>query len=145
MPPASLSTLEVISPGPTTASSKVRRRRKARIFCCKFSPRVSRPSKLDLMVSQFIRCFRFPSYFLLPTSYVLLFHKARNHIVHGDRTDGAFFFVHYREHSQVVFVEQLEDVFFVGLSGNAEQRLASKFLHGLFRRGEQQPRHRNRA
>ena len=54
IPPASLSTLEVISPGPTTAISSVKRRRNPRMRIRRSVPRPRAPSSFSAMACQFI-------------------------------------------------------------------------------------------
>src|SRR5260370_19311627 len=54
IPPASLSTLDVISPGPMTASKSVNRCRNARIRFCKSFPRDFSPSTRVVIASQFM-------------------------------------------------------------------------------------------
>ena len=62
IPPASLSTLEVISPGPTTASSSVKRRRRPRIFLRKSVSPARMRSNFSEISRQFIAPPAFPSY-----------------------------------------------------------------------------------
>src|SRR5258708_1143396 len=107
MPPASLSTLEVMIPGPITASSSVRRLRKARSRFCRPVPGVRSPCPLSALASQFMPFPNFLLFFftsLFP--YFLLLDEPRNHIVHGDRPNRAILLTHHRERAQVVLVKQ---------------------------------------
>src|SRR5258707_13358382 len=97
MPPASLSTLEVINPGPTTASSSVKRRRSPRIFFCKSVSPVLTRSNFAVMASQFIALLEFP---------FLVFQQLCHHVFHGDRANRPVFFINYRPHPQIVLVEK---------------------------------------
>src|SRR5258708_40178236 len=103
MPPASLSTLDVIMPGPTTARSSVSRRRRLRRRFCKFVPRPFSPSIPEVICLQLISPCRFPSYLFL--------HQPRYHVVHRDCSNGTFVLIHDGQHSQVVLVENLKHFF----------------------------------
>src|SRR4029077_9646060 len=130
IPPASLSTLEVISPGPITASSSVRRCRSPRRRFCKSLPRDLTASTCVVIDSQFISPFPIP----------LSLHQPRHHVVHRDGSDRPALPVGHRQHAQVVLVEQLEHVAFIGIPRDAQQRLRLQLRHALLRVSEQQPR-----
>src|SRR5207245_10134387 len=88
MPPASLSTLEVISPGPTTAQKRTRRRRSWRLPWRKARPRARHSSTLDKIGVQFIQ-FRASLLSALP--------KPAHHSVHGNDTDPPPLRVHHAQ------------------------------------------------
>src|SRR5260370_6102492 len=146
MPPASLWTVEVMIPGPITASSSVRRLRKPRSRFCRSVPRVRRPCALSAMASQFMR---FPNlllsfllhYFLIS----LLLDEPRNHIVHGDRPNRAILLTHHRERAQVVLVKQFEYVALIGVGGDAEQTFQLQLRQAPPRSRQDQPNHRHRS
>src|SRR5216683_2815363 len=144
MPPASLSTLEVMIPGPITASSSVRRLRKPRNRFCRSVPRVRRPCALSAMASQFMR---FPnlllSFFTSLFPYFLLLDEPRNHIVHGNRPNRAILLTHHGERAQVVLVKQFEYVALIGVGGDAEQRFQLQLRQALLRCRQEQPSHRD--
>src|SRR5258708_21275569 len=113
IPPASLSTLEVISPGPITASNNVRRCRSARSRFCKLLPRDFTASTRVVIASQFIGPFSIP----------LFLHQPRHHVIHRDGSDRPALAVAHRKHAQVVLIQQLNDVAFVRIPRHAAQRL----------------------
>src|SRR6266851_1689676 len=120
MPPASLSTLEVIIPGPITANSSVRRRRKARSRFCRSVPRVRRPWALSAMASQFMRFRIFQCLSLLHFCAIwLLLDEPRNHIIHGNRSNRVILVTHHGKGAQVVLVKQFEYVALIGVGGAA--------------------------
>src|ERR1700732_3694605 len=123
IPPASLSTLEVINPGPITASSNVRRCRSARRRFCKLLPRDFTASTRVVIASQFIGAF----------SISLFLHQPRHHVIHRDGANRPALAVRHRQHAQVVFIEQLKDVAFVRIPRDAEQRLRLQLGHTLLR------------
>src|SRR2546426_6143281 len=136
MPPASLSTLEVISPGPTTAQKRTRRRRRWRLPWRKARPRARHSSTLDKIGVQFIQ-FRASLLSALP--------KPAHHIVHGNDTDRSAVLVHHAQTTQVVLVKHLEDflVFRPGL--HRDERFRFQLDHGPVRRRQQQPSQRDVA
>src|SRR5580698_8030548 len=107
MPPASLSTLDVIRPGPMTASNTARRRRVTRVRRRKSFPRFDHvASAPELALVSFIALDVRLGEFLLQLTH---------NVVHGDRADRMLFGVHHREAAQVVLVEKLEHVFIAGI------------------------------
>jgi hypothetical protein len=64
-------------------------------------------------------------------------HQAGNYVVDGDDADGAAVVVEDGEHAEIVFVEELEDVFFVGVGGDRDERVGFEFGHALFGSGEE--------
>jgi hypothetical protein len=64
-------------------------------------------------------------------------HQAGDYVVYGDYADGPEVVVEDGEHAEVVFVEEFEDVFFVGVGGDGYERIGFEFAHVLFGSGEE--------
>src|ERR1700730_3997680 len=98
MPPASLSTLEVIRPGPTTASNSVSRRRRPRIRFCRSVPPERTVAILSEMALQFIGAYdSIPSESSSGRHVVkktlLTFDQARDYVIDRDYADGMLVFI----------------------------------------------------
>jgi hypothetical protein len=72
-------------------------------------------------------------------------HQAGDDIVDGDDADGATVVVEDGEHAEIVFVEQFEDVFFVGVGGDGDERVGLELGHALFDSCEKDTGDRNCA
>jgi hypothetical protein len=67
-------------------------------------------------------------------------HQAGDDVVDGDDPDGVIMFVEDGEHAEIIFVEQLENVFFAGVRGDGNEGLGLKFAHELFGSSEKDAR-----
>src|ERR1700730_17702137 len=107
MPPASLSTLEVISPGPTTARSSVRRRRRPRMRFCRSVPPERTVAILSEMALQSIGCFTIPfsQTFSGLKEFLLTFDQARDYVIDSDYVDCIVTTKENRQTAQIVFVK----------------------------------------
>src|ERR1700692_146052 len=109
MPPASLSTLEVIRPGPTTASSSVRRLRRPRMRFCRSVPPERTVANLSEMALQSIWCFTIPFlqkfYATACSQKLLALDQARDYVIDGDYADRMLVLIDHRQRSQVIFVK----------------------------------------
>jgi hypothetical protein len=72
-------------------------------------------------------------------------HQAGDDVVDGHGTDRATVVIEYGEHAEIVFVEKLEDIFFVGVGSNANERIGLELAHELIRRGKEHARDGNCA
>src|SRR6266403_1837587 len=103
MPPASLSTLEVIRPGPTTASSSVSRRRRPRMRFCRSVPPERTVAIRSEMALQAIESEQFPFVQNILVrernvkEFLLTFDQSRDYVVDSDYPDGIFVFVDHRQ------------------------------------------------
>src|SRR5207244_11994856 len=127
MPPASLSTWEVISPGPTTAQKRTRRRRRWRLPWRKARPRARHSSTLDKIGVQFIQ-FRASLLSALP--------KPAHHIVHGNDTDRSAVLVHHAQTPQLVLVINLEAFLAFCLGLPRDDRFTFQLDHGQYPRSK---------
>src|SRR5580658_7624926 len=118
IPPASLSTLDVISPGPTTARNTARRRRNVRLRRVKSLLRVFSVESLSVTVSRLViritspkfQLSNFKSQFQISNLPLLQLGPHMTHdVIHGDGSDRAVTRVHHRQAAQIVFIEQLEN------------------------------------
>src|SRR5580704_7093002 len=115
MPPASLSTFEVIRPGPSTANSNARRRQVWRPRRCTLTAFWRHFSTRSLIVVKFISLFA-----------TACFYKwARRRVTTSSTaiTPGAAVRIHHAQGAQVVLVKKLENLFFVGVRWHRNQRL----------------------
>src|SRR5271155_4241945 len=166
IPPASLSTLEVISPGPTTARNTARRRRKVRLRRVKSLLRVFSVESLSVTVSRLViritslkfQISNFKSQISNLKSQISTFkseilrlpwlqlgpHMAHN-VIHGDGPNRAIALVHHRQAAQIVFVEQLKNFLLLRVGHHRKLRRGSQFRHPLVASREQQSCDRNVA
>src|ERR1700730_9825967 len=107
MPPASLSTFEVIRPGPTPARSSVRRGRRPRMRFCRSVPPERTVAILSEMALQSIGCFTIPfsQTFSGLKEFLLTFDQARDYVIDSDYADGMFVLIDHRQTAQIVFVK----------------------------------------
>jgi len=56
-------------------------------------------------------------------------HQARDDIIHCDRADGAPVLIEHGEHAEIVFVEEVKNVFFTGIGGRADERIGLEVTH----------------
>src|ERR1700693_1588540 len=123
MPPASLSALEVISPGPTTARNRAMRLRQKAERRLRFVPRFFHAASASVTVAQaFI------------DSYVRLLDfgvHSMHYVVHRDCANWMFVLVDNRETAQIIFIEKLEDFFVLRIGSDGKQRLGDRVLHAL--------------
>src|ERR1700676_1689623 len=144
MPPASLSTLEVMMPGPTTARKRAMRRRQALPREKKPKVRARRRSMRLLTAARFmgVNLQKGGEIRSQGRSWV---HQAGNYVVYGDGANGAIVLAGDGEHAQVVFVEKFENVFFAVVGFDRDERLGLQLAHVLAGRGEKQASYRNGA
>src|SRR5215468_844246 len=103
MPPASLSTLEVIRPGPTTARKRPNRRRSRRVRLRRAMPRSRQASTLAEMTVQSIAG-------LVAQEPLTAAGQPGHHVVHSDGTDRPPVLLHHAQAAQIVLVKQVEDL-----------------------------------
>ena len=60
-----------------------------------------------------------------------------DYVVNSDSANGMLMIVDDGEHAEIVFVEELEDIFLTGIGGDADQRFRLHFGHMLFRGGKE--------
>src|SRR6516165_1413213 len=72
-------------------------------------------------------------------------HQAGDDVVYRDGADGAPLFVNDAEHAEIVFVEELEDIFLAGIRGDTNERLGLEFGHALFGSSKEHARNGNGA
>src|SRR5580700_10664260 len=103
MPPASWSTLEVMSPGPTTARNRAMRLRQKAERRLRFVPRFFQAVRVSVTVAQaFIDSYaRFLDFGVHSMHYV----------VHRDCANWMFVLVDDGKTAQIIFIEKLEDFF----------------------------------
>src|SRR6516165_4146865 len=178
MPPASLSTFEVMMPGPMTARKSAMRRRQflPREKKAKTWPR--RRSMKALMEERVMRrrsvtrdrrpggtqpqgpwqrqrflghgrqgCRETPTMARMKDRYWSgaggagsCIHQAGDDVVDGNGADGTVVVTENGEHAQIVFVEEFEDVFLAGVSGDGYERIGFEFGHTLFGGGQKNAR-----
>src|ERR1700676_2484879 len=142
MPPASLSTLEVMMPGPTTTRKRAMRRRQALPREKKPKGRARRRSMRLLTAARFMGV-NLQKGGEIRSRVGSCVHQAGNYVVYGDGADGAIVLVGDGEHAQIVFVEKFENVFFAVVGFDGHKRLGFQFTHVLGGRGEKQAGYRN--
>src|SRR5580704_2252530 len=125
MPPASLSTFEVMSPGPTTARNRAMRLRQKAERRLKFVPRLFQAPRASVNVVQVFIARILDESFFSARFLELPAHPA-DYVVHRDCSDGMLLLVDDGEAAQIVFVEQFENVFVLGIRRNKKERLGSK-------------------
>src|SRR5580658_1938396 len=135
IPPASLSTLDVISPGPTTARNTARRRRNVRLRRVKSLLRVFSVESLSVTVSRLVIALD-----SLNLKSLQLGPHMAHHVIHGDGSNRAIAFIYHRQAAQIVFVEQLENFLLLRVGRHRELRRGSQFRHPLVAAREQQSR-----
>src|ERR1700690_3802857 len=123
MPPASLSTLDVMRPGPTTAKKTTRRLRQARLRRMKSLPReFQAPLLAGDLVWSLMRL-------RLRSRNLAFCAQATDDVVHRDRADRMAQVVYDGEAAQIVFVEQLKNVRVFGICLHRKHRLECNFGH----------------
>src|ERR1700747_593914 len=105
MPPASLSTLDVIKPGPTTARKTARRRRRLRLRRPRSLPRVLSVESVSFSVALVVVIAA--TYFKLKLKSQFVAHAAHD-VVYRDRANRAILPIYHRQTPQIVLVEQLK-------------------------------------
>src|SRR6202030_3923700 len=169
MPPASLSTFEVMRPGPTTARNSAMRRRNGRRRRLISLPRTLMSANVRSIVTQvFILLMRAlqidsrrkqrswpPAYecyagsaHRIPTSECQVLQPcvhATDYVVDRNRADRAVVCINDCEAAQIILIEQLKHFLFVGIRAHRDDRLETQFIHALFGTGNYQTGDRNRA
>src|ERR1700730_12595513 len=144
MPPASLSTLGVMKPGPTTARDRAMRRRQALPREKKSQARARRRSMRLWTAARFMGV-NLQKGREIRSRVGSCVHQAGNYVVYGDGADGAIVLVGNGEHTQIIFVEKFENVFFAVVGSDGHERLGLQLTHVLGGRGEKQASYRNGA
>src|SRR5580692_10418526 len=130
IPPASLSTFEVMNPGPTTAMKSASRRQ---------STRVLRGQRFSFFRSASIRGISVFRSMTKPIPEKLTFRFASvdfcgepsYNVVHGNRADWHAVLIHHTKNAQIIFIEQLQNFFLARVGRQRQQRLGLQRIHRL--------------
>ncbi len=144
MPPASLSTLEVISPGPDHRQQQrqapPQRRGRACVDRCRDPVNALVPRSMARPVHA---CLNLSLSHADLAIDAIACTQTRDHVVHGDRADGTALRSTTPQAAQVVLVEQLEDFLLVRVGRHRNQRLGLQVSPSSCLRSQQQPRDRS--
>src|SRR5690242_19641153 len=112
----------------------------ARICGSSGSARASPPT-----VQEWLPCSTLPrlSFPYLQSTGITSLQQPGNDVVHRNRSHGPSVFIHYRQHSQIVLVEKLENFLLPGIRRDAQQRFHLQFAQRFFRVGQKQLGHGN--
>src|SRR5689334_23362354 len=95
--------------------------RRARRRFCKSVPRDLAASTRVVMACQFMAYpTLLPLFLYFISRLLLLLDQSRHHVIYGDGSNRTTLAIGDREHAQIVFIEQLKHIPFIGIAGNAE-------------------------
>src|SRR5205807_1923710 len=75
----------------------------------------------------------------------LALHQTGNDVVHGNGPDRTILLIYDRQHSQIVFVKELEHFLLIGFGGKADYRFHLQGRQALVGRGQEHSHHGNHA